>query len=96
MFSAKDLKDLRKIDKDDLLELIGLETRKGPSDWLLPTLAGAPSTGSRSQSRAERPREPLMFRSLWKTLIATNNPTSSLSMTLLISLTRSVRRRGRM
>lgn len=44
MFNAKDLKDLRKIDKDDLLELIGLETRKGPSDWLLPTL-GAFSVG---------------------------------------------------
>jgi hypothetical protein len=44
MFSAKDLKDLKKLDKDDLLEFIGLETRKGPSDWLLPTL-GAFSVG---------------------------------------------------
>lgn len=44
MFSAKDLKDLKKLDKDDLLQLIGLETRKGPSDWLLPTL-GAFSVG---------------------------------------------------
>jgi len=41
MFSAKDLK---KLEKDDLLNLIGLETRKGPSDWLLPTL-GAFSVG---------------------------------------------------
>lgn len=41
MFSAKDLK---KMDKDDLLNLIGLETRRGPSDWLLPTL-GAFSVG---------------------------------------------------
>ncbi|MCY1076738.1 hypothetical protein [Archangium lansingense] len=41
MFSAKDLK---KLDKDDVLELIGLETRKGPSEWLLPAL-GAFSVG---------------------------------------------------
>ena len=41
MFSAKDLK---KLEKDDLLNLIGLETRKGPSDWLLPTI-GAFSVG---------------------------------------------------
>ncbi len=38
MFNAKDLKDLKKMDKDDLLNLIGLETRKGPTDWVLPTL----------------------------------------------------------
>jgi hypothetical protein len=36
--------DLKKMDKDDLLNLLGLETRKGPSDWLLPTL-GAFSVG---------------------------------------------------
>jgi hypothetical protein len=41
MFSARDLK---KMDKDDVLELLGLETRKGPADWLLPTL-GAFSVG---------------------------------------------------
>ena len=41
MFSAKDLK---KLEKDDLLHLIGLETRKGPSEWLLPTI-GAFSVG---------------------------------------------------
>lgn len=41
MFSAKDLK---KMDRDDVLELIGLETRKDPTDWLLPTL-GAFSVG---------------------------------------------------
>lgn len=41
MFSAKDLK---KLEKDDLLNLIGLETRRGPTDWLLPTL-GAFSVG---------------------------------------------------
>lgn len=41
MFSARDLK---KMDKDDVLELLGLESRKGPADWLLPTL-GAFSVG---------------------------------------------------
>lgn len=41
MFNVKDLK---KMDKDDVLELIGLETRKGPADWLLPAL-GAFSVG---------------------------------------------------
>jgi hypothetical protein len=41
MFSARDLK---KMDKDDVLNLLGLETRKGPTDWLLPTL-GAFSVG---------------------------------------------------
>jgi len=41
MFSAKDLK---KMERDDLLELIGLETKKGPTDWLLPAL-GAFSVG---------------------------------------------------
>jgi len=41
MISAKDLK---KMDRDDLLELIGLETKKGPTDWLLPAL-GAFSVG---------------------------------------------------
>jgi hypothetical protein len=38
------LTDLKKMDKDDLLQLVGLETRKGPADWLLPTL-GAFSVG---------------------------------------------------
>jgi hypothetical protein len=38
------LKDLRKLDKDDLLELIGLETKRDTADWLLPTL-GALSVG---------------------------------------------------
>jgi hypothetical protein len=38
------LNDLKKMDKDDLLQLVGLETRKGPADWLLPTL-GAFSVG---------------------------------------------------
>ena len=41
MFSAKDLK---KMDKDELLNLLGLESKKGPADWLLPTL-GAFSVG---------------------------------------------------
>jgi hypothetical protein len=44
MFSTKDLRDLKKMDKDDVLDLLGLETRKGPADWLLPTL-GAFSVG---------------------------------------------------
>jgi hypothetical protein len=38
------LNEMKKLDKDDLLELIGLETRKGPTDWLLPAL-GAFSVG---------------------------------------------------
>jgi hypothetical protein len=41
MFSVNDLK---KMDKDDVLNLIGLETKKGPTDWMLPTL-GAFSVG---------------------------------------------------
>jgi len=41
MFSANDLK---KMDKDELLNLLGLETRKGPADWLLPAV-GAFSVG---------------------------------------------------
>jgi hypothetical protein len=32
------LKDLQKLDKDRLLEVFGLETRKGPADVLLPAL----------------------------------------------------------
>ncbi len=32
------LKDLQKLDKDDLLHLLGLETRRGPSEVLLPAL----------------------------------------------------------
>jgi hypothetical protein len=38
MFSTRDLKDLKKMDKDDLLNLIGLETRKDATDYLLPAL----------------------------------------------------------
>lgn len=41
MFSANDLK---KMDKDELLGLLGLETRKETTDWLLPSL-GAFSVG---------------------------------------------------
>lgn len=35
MFTARDLK---KLEKDDLLNLIGLETRKDTADYLLPAL----------------------------------------------------------
>ncbi len=38
MFGVNDLKDLKKLDKDDLLQLIGLETRKDATDYLLPAL----------------------------------------------------------
>jgi hypothetical protein len=38
MFGVNDLKDLKKLDKDDLLNLIGLETRKETTDYLLPAL----------------------------------------------------------
>lgn len=38
MFNVRDLKDLKKMDKDDLLSLIGLETRRDTADHLLPTL----------------------------------------------------------
>jgi hypothetical protein len=41
MFNVKDLK---KLEKDDLLNLVGLETRRSPADWVLPTL-GAFSVG---------------------------------------------------
>jgi YtxH-like protein len=41
MFNASDLKNFS---KDDVLDLLGLETKKGPTDWLLPTL-GAFSVG---------------------------------------------------
>jgi len=34
-----DLKKLRSLDKDDLLELIGLETKRTAVDWILPTVA---------------------------------------------------------
>jgi len=33
-----DIKKLRDLDKDDLLNLIGLETRRTVADWILPTL----------------------------------------------------------
>jgi hypothetical protein len=32
------LKDLKRMDRDDLLELVGLQTRREPTDWLLPAL----------------------------------------------------------
>src|SRR5579863_2122402 len=35
MFAMKDLKN---IDRDDLLQLIGLETRRETTDWLLPAV----------------------------------------------------------
>ncbi|WP_224247906.1 YtxH domain-containing protein [Hyalangium gracile] len=38
MFGVSDLKELKKLDKDDLLNLIGLETRKETTDYLLPAL----------------------------------------------------------
>lgn len=38
MFGINDLKDLKKMDKDDLLHMIGLETRKDTTDYLLPAL----------------------------------------------------------
>jgi hypothetical protein len=41
MFNASDLKNFS---KDDVLDLLGLETKKGPTDWLVPTL-GAFSVG---------------------------------------------------
>ncbi len=36
MFNVKDLK---KLEKDDLLNLIGLETRRSTSDWVVPALS---------------------------------------------------------
>ena len=33
-----DIKKLRDLDKDDLLNLIGLQTRRTTADWILPTL----------------------------------------------------------
>ena len=53
MFDTSDLKDLSlkdlkkslsKLDRDDVLDLIGLETRKGAADYMLPAL-GAFSVG---------------------------------------------------
>lgn len=32
------LKTLRNMDKDDLLNLVGLESRRGAADWVVPTL----------------------------------------------------------
>lgn len=32
------LKDLNDWEKDDLLKLVGLESRREPTDWILPTL----------------------------------------------------------
>lgn len=33
------LKSLRDLDKDDLLKLIGLQTKRDAAEWLLPSLA---------------------------------------------------------
>ena len=33
-----DIKKLRDLDKDDLLNLIGLQTKRTTADWILPTL----------------------------------------------------------
>ena len=33
-----DIKKLRDLDRDDLLNLIGLQTRRSAADWILPTL----------------------------------------------------------
>jgi hypothetical protein len=33
-----DLKSLRNLDREDLLNLIGLEPRRTPSDWILPAV----------------------------------------------------------
>jgi hypothetical protein len=33
-----DIKKLRDLDKDDLLDLIGLQSKRTVADWLLPTL----------------------------------------------------------
>jgi len=38
MLSMKDLRDLRKLDSDDLLEVIGLQ-RRSATDWVVPTLS---------------------------------------------------------
>lgn len=38
------LSDLKKLDPDDVLEMLGLERRRSTMDWLLPTL-GAFSVG---------------------------------------------------
>src|ERR1700687_2808315 len=34
-----DIKKLRDLDKDDLLELVGLQSKRTVADWLLPTVA---------------------------------------------------------
>jgi hypothetical protein len=39
MFSMRDIKDLKNLDKDDVLEVLGLETRRDTMDWMLPTLS---------------------------------------------------------
>ncbi len=33
------LKSLREMDKDDLLRMIGLQSKRTPVDWILPTIA---------------------------------------------------------
>jgi hypothetical protein len=33
------LKDLKDLDKDDLLKFIGLQTRRDAAEWILPTIA---------------------------------------------------------
>jgi hypothetical protein len=37
MFGAKELRELRKLDRDDLLEVIGLQ-RKSSADWVAPAV----------------------------------------------------------
>ncbi len=36
--NLRDLKALKNIDRDDVLGLLGLETRREPTDWIVPTL----------------------------------------------------------
>ena len=36
MWNLSKLKDLKNVDKDDLLDVLGLETKKSATDWLLP------------------------------------------------------------
>lgn len=38
MFSMKDLRNLKNLDKDDLLDLVGLQ-QKSAADWIVPTIS---------------------------------------------------------
>jgi hypothetical protein len=38
MFDLKDVRNLRKLDRDDVLELIGLQ-RKSSADWVVPAIS---------------------------------------------------------